>query len=129
MIAFVGRAIESGALQADWERARTGQAQHILLAGEAGIGKTRLLDEHCARVRDEGGQVLRGRCWDVGGTPAYWPWTQAFAALVEDVGTAPLVPLVADADPSLVRLLPRLRAKLPVPGRYDEGGAEASQLR
>jgi len=129
MIAFVGREAESAALQADWEYARSGQAQHVLLAGEAGIGKTRLLDEHCARVRAEGGHVLRGRCWDVGGAPAYWPWTQAFAALVDDVGTAPLAPLLAHADPSLARLLPRLRATLPVPGRYDEGGAEASQLR
>ena len=129
MIAFVGREAESAALQAGWERARTGQAQHVLLAGEAGIGKTRLLDEHCARVRAEGGHVLRGRCWDVGGAPAYWPWTQAFAALVDEVGTAPLASLLADADPSLARLLPRLRATLPVPGRYDEGGAEASQVR
>ena len=114
---------------AGWERARTGQAQHVLLAGEAGIGKTRLLDEQCARVRAEGGHVLRGRCWDVGGAPAYWPWTQAFAALVDEVGTAPLASLLADADPSLARLLPRLRATLPVPSRYDEGGAEASQVR
>jgi hypothetical protein len=129
MIAFVGRVAESAALQASWERARTGQAQHVLLTGEAGIGKTRLLDEHCARVRAEGGYVLRGSCWDVGGAPAYWPWTQAFAAFVDEVGTAALAPLLADADPSLARLLPRLRATLPVPGRYDEGGAEASQVR
>ena len=129
MIAFVGRVTESAALQSGWERTRTGQSQHVLLAGEAGIGKTRLLDEHCARVRTEGGHVLRGRCWDVGGAPAYWPWTQAFAALVDEVGTASLAPLLADADPSLARLLPRLRATLPLPGRYDEGGAEASQVR
>jgi len=129
MTAFVGRAAEIAALQAGWERTRTGQAQHVLLAGDAGIGKTRLLDEHCARVRAEGGHVLRGRCWDVGGAPAYWPWTQAFAALVDEVGPAPLAPLLADADPSLARLLPRLRETLPVPSRYDEGGAEASQVR
>jgi hypothetical protein len=129
MIAFVGRERECAELEGGWERARTGQTQHVLLAGEAGIGKTRLLDEHCERVRAGGGYVLRGRCWDVGGAPAYWPWTQAFAALVDEVGTAPLAPLLTDADPGLARLLPRLRETLPAPSRYDEGGGEASQLR
>jgi predicted ATPase len=129
MIAFIGRQQESAELQASWDRARAGQVQHVLLTGEAGIGKTRLLDEHCARVRADGGHVLRGRCWDVGGAPAYWPWTQALAGLLDETGAGLLAPLLADADPGLVRLLPRLREALPAPSRYDEGGVEASQLR
>jgi hypothetical protein len=128
MVAFVGRERERAELRASWERARAGQAQHMLVTGEAGIGKTRLLDEHCAHVRADGGYVLRGRSWDVGGAPAYWPWTEVFSGLLDEAGPGLLAPLLAGADPGLVRLLPRLREALPAPTRYDEGGAEAAQL-
>ena len=61
--------------------------------------------------------------------PAYWPWTQAFGALVDELGADGLAPLLTDVDPGLVRLLPRLRGSLPAPADHDQGGSEATQLR
>jgi tetratricopeptide (TPR) repeat protein len=131
MIRFVGRERERAALLAGWERARTGHAVHVLMSGEAGVGKTRLVDELLAHVRqhEPGVRVLRGRCWDVGGAPAYWPWIQAFGFLIDDLGAPTVTPHLFDLDPALARLLPRLRGALSAPADHDEGGSEATQLR
>jgi hypothetical protein len=129
MIPFVGRERERAKLLACWEIARAGQPQHLLLTGEAGIGKTRLVQELIARARADGGLLLCGRGWDVGRVPAYWPWTQAFGALVDELGADQLAARLTDVDPGLVRLLPRLRGSLPAPADHDQGGSEATQLR
>jgi tetratricopeptide (TPR) repeat protein len=66
-----------------------GSAQLLLLAGEAGIGKTAVLTELAGRARERGCRVLRGVCWVGPGAPAYWPWSQLLAALgAADLGTA-----------------------------------------
>ena len=129
MVPFVGREEERARLLAGWKRARAGELHHVLLSGEAGIGKSRLAEELVAQARSEGGRVLRGRCWDVGGAPAYWPWTQAFGSHLEEVGPAAFAPLLADLDPGLARLFPRLQSALRAPTEYDVGGSEATQLR
>jgi hypothetical protein len=129
MIRFVGRGREKAELLAGWERARAGEAHHVLLSGEAGVGKTRLVEELIAHARGHGARVLRGRAWDVGGAPSYWPWSQAFGYLVDELGPDAVAPHLLDLDPALARLMPRLRAALGSPGDHDEGGTEATQLR
>lgn len=49
--------------------------------GEPGIGKTRLADELSARAAQGSVRVAWGRCWESGGAPAFWPWTQILRAL------------------------------------------------
>src|SRR4051812_32378432 len=63
---LVGRAEELAALLGHVDRAVTGRGSAVLLAGDAGVGKTRLLDELAARAVDRGVQVLVGRCVDLG---------------------------------------------------------------
>jgi hypothetical protein len=128
-IPFVGRSRELGVLLGAWRRAREGHTTHVLLSGEAGAGKTRLVDELCELVRAEGGAVLRGRCWELGGAPAYWPWIQTFASHIEEVSEATLAPLLRGLDPALVRLLPRLRALFPAPLTREDLGGDAAELR
>jgi hypothetical protein len=53
----------------------------VMITGEPGIGKTRLLEELATRMRGAGGTVGWGRAAEVGMTPAFWPWIQALAAL------------------------------------------------
>jgi DNA-binding SARP family transcriptional activator/RecA/RadA recombinase len=74
---FVGRARELAALDESLGDALAGRGRIVLIAGEPGIGKSRLVDELAARARAHGAQVLVGRCWEAGGAPAYWPWVQA----------------------------------------------------
>ena len=55
--AVYGRDDELAMLRAAYERPRTGEGQVVLIEGEAGIGKTRLVDEFVARLRQDGEDV------------------------------------------------------------------------
>ncbi len=83
---FVGRETQLGALVAAVEAAELGESVLAFVAGEAGIGKTRLVNEVAARVS---AQTLWGACWDGAGALAYWPWSQLLRVLTEDGSDAP----------------------------------------
>ncbi|WP_159798772.1 ATP-binding protein [Puerhibacterium puerhi] len=77
---LVGRAEELARLRASLDAARAGTGSAVVVAGEAGIGKTRLVDELVAGLRaDE--LVLRGQCTDSGSGPV--PFA-ALAGLLHD---------------------------------------------
>ena len=79
---FVGRQRELGELERALERARSGTGHTALVAGEAGIGKTRLASEVARRARAEGFEVLLGRSIDLVGTELpYQPFTEALRPL------------------------------------------------
>jgi DNA-binding CsgD family transcriptional regulator/tetratricopeptide (TPR) repeat protein len=76
--AFVGRSGELLRLGELLEAAVDGRGATALLAGEAGIGKTRLATETGKRARNEGFEVLVGRCLDLVGTELpYQPFADA----------------------------------------------------
>jgi predicted ATPase len=77
---FLGRAPELAQLVSALDDARSGHGSLVLVTGEPGIGKSRLMDEIADAARDRGCSVLIGRCWDGGGAPAYWPWVQVVRA-------------------------------------------------
>src|SRR5262245_32107322 len=99
---FVGRDAELAEIRAALDRAAAGQGGLVLLAGEPGIGKTRLADEACDEARTRGFEVLWGRCWEGEAAPAYLPWTQVLRALPGAVGgraaaLAPVLPELGEA--------------------------------
>lgn len=57
---FVGRERERDELYAIWQAAAAGAGTSVLIAGEAGIGKTRLIDELAFHVDGIGGRIIRG---------------------------------------------------------------------
>ena len=59
---FVGRTDELKALEDAFETAAAGEAAAVLVGGEAGIGKTRLLAELCRRTRARGALAVTGVC-------------------------------------------------------------------
>ena len=59
--ALVGRSQEAAVLSAAMRDGARGQPRTVLLHGEAGIGKTRLASEVCAREREGGAAVLWGQ--------------------------------------------------------------------
>ncbi|MFC7493905.1 MULTISPECIES: BTAD domain-containing putative transcriptional regulator [unclassified Nocardioides] len=75
---FAGRVAELDALARSWEQACAGTVTTAVVRGEAGIGKTSLVEELVART---GADVLWGRCVADPGAPAYWPWTQVLGDL------------------------------------------------
>ncbi|MCA1847115.1 MAG: AAA family ATPase, partial [Actinobacteria bacterium] len=80
--AFVGREAELARLAATLEEAGDGGAPAIVIEGESGAGKTRLLREFAAVAAGRGATVLFGRCVDCGEAgPPYWPFLEALRAL------------------------------------------------
>ncbi|WP_344281199.1 ATP-binding protein, partial [Actinomadura napierensis] len=105
---LVGRERESAALDAAFRAARGGTPSAVLLGGEAGVGKTRLVGEFTARARAEGARMLLGGCLELGteGLP-FAPFTAALRGLVRDLGVDGVRGLLpAGAGDGLARLLP-----------------------
>src|SRR5215211_4990677 len=103
---LVGRVEELQTLEADRRRAINGEPAVVLLGGEAGVGKTRLIAELTNRAAD-GTRVLVGGCVPVGdGGLPYAPIVQALRGLLTDVGVSEVRELVGPSWPELARLLP-----------------------
>ena len=83
---FVGREAEVDALLAALGRAESGSASTVLVGGEAGIGKTRLLSEFERLGRERGAIVLEGACIGLGADDVlpFAPIAAALRALVRD---------------------------------------------
>ncbi|WP_345458862.1 helix-turn-helix transcriptional regulator [Actinoallomurus oryzae] len=105
--AFVGREPELATLTDAFERARAGDPGAVLLGGEAGGGKTRVVGEFAQRVRSDA-HVLVGGCLELStaGFP-YAPFTAALRQLVREAGAAEIAALMPrDGARDLARLLP-----------------------
>jgi DNA-binding winged helix-turn-helix (wHTH) protein/tetratricopeptide (TPR) repeat protein len=100
---LVGREGELARVEEIVRDAVAGRARVLVVSGEPGIGKTRLLDEIAARAKAQGMTVLSGRCYEGDeGAPALWPWTEILrqAARIDPEGVAALGPeLAPDAAP------------------------------
>jgi DNA-binding CsgD family transcriptional regulator/tetratricopeptide (TPR) repeat protein len=112
-IDLVGRRTEVGALGAALERAATGRPTGVLLSGDAGVGKSRLVAEATERAGAAGFTVLVGRCLDTGESALpYLPFTEIVGAL-------------AATRPELVAEHVALRHLLP--GGYPRGGEPGAE--
>src|SRR6516164_8741539 len=101
---FVGRAREAEILRDAVHDVVAGRGRLVLLAGEPGIGKTRLAEEAATYGQASGVRVLWGRCWEGGGAPAYWPWIQVIRTLFGGGGRQrpdAISPEIADLVPEL----------------------------
>jgi predicted ATPase len=106
---LVGRLQELQTLEAARGRATDAEPAVVLLGGEAGVGKTRLIAELTARCAAEGMWVLAGGCVPVGdGALPYAPVVGALRALVADIGVATVRELIGPSWPEVARLLPVL---------------------
>ncbi|MGH7818908.1 MAG: ATP-binding protein, partial [Candidatus Binatia bacterium] len=110
---FVGRRREIADLEAGLQGTLAGRGRLFLVLGEPGIGKTRLADEIASRARARGLTAVWGRCWEAGGAPAYWPWTQAVRAVIAALAPEVLAEKLGVGAHRLAEILPELRATIP----------------
>ncbi|MFD8225707.1 AAA family ATPase [Streptomyces massasporeus] len=117
---FVGRAEELGTLHDALVRACEGEPQALLIGGEAGVGKTRLVEEFTAAARHRGAVVALGGCVEIGadGLP-FAPFSTALRALRREL-PGELAAAAAGQEEELARLLPELGESRA--GRHDEDG-------
>ncbi|WP_272894711.1 AAA family ATPase [Nonomuraea sp. MG754425] len=105
---FVGREEELTALSESFDEARKGTVTAVLLGGEAGVGKTRLVQRFAEQRAADGAHVLLGGCVELSTEGlAYAPFTAALRQLVRELGPAAVAGLLPDgAERDLARLLP-----------------------
>ncbi|MFG1996401.1 ATP-binding protein [Actinoplanes sp. NPDC048988] len=80
---LVGRAEEVRLCRDAVAAAAGGSTALVVVQGEPGLGKTRLLEETAAEAGRRGALVVWGRCLEGDGTPAMWPWTQVVRELLD----------------------------------------------
>src|SRR5262249_25807785 len=91
-VPFVGREVEFGTLRTFLADAGRGGGRVLLVGGEPGIGKTRLVEAAIAEARTLGFAIALGACDPYAGTPEYWPWRQVHHALIAPEDGEPLPP-------------------------------------
>jgi len=111
---FVGRGPELERLLSTWQTALDGGAHAVLIAGEPGVGKTRLAGEWSGHAYEQGAVVLYGRCDEDLGAP-YQPFAEALRSLIPYLGTSLLrglrgVEALLSLVPGLTDVLPEVAA-------------------
>src|SRR5690242_14590074 len=83
---LVGRRLAIAALRSAVDAAGGGAGGVVLLAGDAGMGKTVLASEAVTYAKTRGAAAVWGTCWEGDGAPGFWPWIQVIRALAADAG-------------------------------------------
>jgi DNA-binding CsgD family transcriptional regulator len=113
--AFVGRERELTQLVAAYESASAGTGSVVLLAGEAGIGKTALCEQLAIRVLGSSGRVLVGHCYEQSSLSLpYLPFIEALHNYVLSSATDLLKDQLGIGAPFVARVLPEVREYLQV---------------
>jgi len=116
---FVGRERELEQLRAHWNRAAAGSGILVLVRGDAGIGKSRLVSELALIVEAEGGRVIEGTT----SSPEREPYECVAEALRQGLAMIAALPVAPHVMAVVAELVPELRARLadlPTPPRLDE---------
>jgi len=98
---LVGRDAELAELVADFQAAGSGRMAAVILGGDAGVGKSRLVEEFTGLTESAGAIVLTGRGIDIADAPPFWP---VIAALRHGVRSAPDQEIADLLGPRLARL-------------------------
>ncbi|MCB9102335.1 MAG: AAA family ATPase [Anaerolineales bacterium] len=103
-----GRQKEYAWLVELWKKANHKHSGLVLLEGEAGVGKTRLVEEFGRYVTLQGGRVLQGRCYEFSGPLPYQPIAVALQTQITQIETQRLS-VEEDWGIELAQLLPEIR--------------------
>lgn len=106
-VGFVGRDEERGRLTTAWKEAQAGTRQVVLVSGEPGVGKTRLVAETARAAHDDGAIVLFGRCDEDMGVP-YQPFVEALDGYMAAASPDDVREHAGRLSGDLARVLPRL---------------------
>jgi DNA-binding CsgD family transcriptional regulator len=129
---LIGRGEQMAALEAAFAAVQRGGPSAVLVGGEAGVGKTRLVSEFIDAARRSGARVLAGGCLELGadGLP-FGPFTAMLRALVRELGRDGVTGLLPGGGPmrELARLLPELRGPASGDGGFHSGAPAAGEAR
>jgi class 3 adenylate cyclase len=110
---FVGRTGERAILRRLVERAAAGSGAVALIAGEAGLGKTRLVDETAREARARSMFVVYGHCRDMEGATPYLPFVEAIEDGLTITARDVFRAAMGESGPEIARFVPRVRVAFP----------------
>ncbi|MGZ4294258.1 MAG: ATP-binding protein, partial [Solirubrobacteraceae bacterium] len=126
---LVGRQAELAQLEAWWKGGREPNSERVmLLAGDPGIGKTRLLAETAVRAFASGAIVLAGRAPEETLVP-YQPFLEALGHYVSRAPLEELRSVAREYGAEISRLMPELRRRVPELPQPDPGDPETDRYR
>lgn len=109
---FFGRGEQREEFLRRLDAQQQGHGAAVFFAGEAGIGKTRLMLE-CARLAEQrGALVLEGRCYHGDGALPFWPWVELVRGYAQQQDSATLEAVMGPGAADLTHLVPSLRERL-----------------
>ncbi len=116
---LAGREGEIGSLRAAWNTAAEGRPGLVTIVGEAGIGKTALAEFLAAEAAEDGGTVLRTRCYETERSLFLQPIVEAIAPIAASTPAGALRQMLGEHAAAAAGLLPEVAAILgpPPPGR------------
>jgi len=109
---FVGRQAEYETLLKKLAEARNNRGSIMLLAGEPGIGKTRLTEEFCEHA-SSGATVIRGNCYEGDVSAPFGPWTEALRSLIEQTPDADVRDRLGAGAPDIAVMMPEIKRRIP----------------
>ncbi len=126
---LVGRQAELGLLGDSLDRAVAGGQATVLVGGEAGVGKSRLVHDLIVQARQSGARALVGGCveLDGGGIP-FAPLVEMIRAFAAELGPADLDDVLGGAREEIARLVPELKDAAPVASDDDRGPSRVLEL-
>ena len=110
---FVGRSREMEMLGAAVERASQGLSTVVLVSGEPGSGKTRLIEELTACLDPDSVRAAAGWCYSWEGAPSFWPWIQVVRSLASSASDCELREWLGIGAADIAAIVPELHARLP----------------
>jgi DNA-binding SARP family transcriptional activator len=125
---FVGREQEWTQLSRVLQQALNGRGQVVLVAGEPGIGKTRLLEELASLATARGARVLMGCCYEMEQNMAYAPFVEALKPLLTAMSARP-PPCPPAQLAAVAELMPELRRMWPDLPPYQRLPPDAERTR
>jgi class 3 adenylate cyclase/tetratricopeptide (TPR) repeat protein len=111
---FVGRRAELGLLTEQWRRAQRGTGRVVLIRGEPGIGKSRLLREFAATLQPEVHTWIEGFCAPFFTNTPFFPLIEGFERAFAKPADKSRAAVVARLRQSLTDLAPRLDYAVPI---------------
>ena len=126
---FVGRERELSLVDNLLVDARSARVGAVLIAGEPGIGKTRLAEQLALRAAASDFDVCWGRCDEARGAPAFWPWIDALRSVVRRTAPQRLRRALGGGGGDLLPLLPELKELFPQLEPSSQADAELARFR
>lgn len=110
---FVGRDSELSRIKGKLADARTGRGGLVMLVGEPGIGKSRMIEEFTEHARADGAAVLFGACFEGEWVPPFAPFADAIDGYAKEAVIESLQIDLGNGAGAIARLAPSLRVRLP----------------